>query len=200
MATAPDDPVTFDLSVGNFKPVVMSWVGAAIAKIAKEDTFSAAWKNLIPTPDTYEEVLASAQAAHAAGALFKNVKGRQPPECAPEPEEAEVDDFDAGDDESQADDQGLLSADIDPEEAAMAAGEADTLVAADDARAADALEAGGAETPVAAPAEQDEPRSAADAAATASEEANIKKLERLMALRLIYGRYPPKSAASAPSA
>ena len=38
----------------------------------------------------------------------------------------------------------------------MAAGEADTLTAADDARAADALEAFGAETPVAAPAEQDE--------------------------------------------
>ena len=33
--------------------------------------------------------------------------------------------------------------------------------------------ADGAETPVAAPAEQNEPRSAADAAATASEEANI---------------------------
>ena len=95
VATAPDDPVTFDLSVGNLKPVLMSWVGAAIAEIA--------WKNLIPTPDTYEEVLASAQAAHAAGALFKNVKGRQPPEFAPEPEEAEVDDFDAGD-ESQAKD------------------------------------------------------------------------------------------------
>ena len=87
LATAKDDPVTFDLSVGNLKPV-------------------------IPTPDTYEEVLASAQAAHAAGALFKNVKGRQPLEFAPEPEEAKVDDFDAG--ESQADDQGLLSADIDP--------------------------------------------------------------------------------------
>ena len=85
------------------------WVGAAIAKIAKGDTFSAAWKNPIPTPDTYEEVLASAQVAHAAGALFKNVKGRQPPEFAPEPEEAEVDDFDAGDGESQADDQGLRS-------------------------------------------------------------------------------------------
>ena len=96
-----------------------------------------------------------------------------------------MDDFDAEDDESQADDQGLLSADIDPEEAPMAAGEAD------DARAADALPAGDAETPVAAPAEQDEPRSAADAAATASEEANIKKLERLVALRLIHGRYPP---------
>ena len=73
----------------------------------------------------------------------------------------------------------------------MAAGEADTLAAADDARAADALEACGAETPVAAPAEQDEPRSAVDAAVTASEEANIKKLERLMALRLTDGRYPP---------
>ena len=109
VATAPDDPVTVDLSVGNLKPVLMSWVGAAIAKIAKGDTFSAAWKNPIPTPDTYEEVLASAQAAHAAGALFKNVKGRQPPEFAPEPEEAEVDDFDAGDGESQADDQGLRS-------------------------------------------------------------------------------------------
>ena len=125
VATAPDDPVTFDISVGNLKPVLMSWVGAAIAKIAEVDTFSAAWKNLIPTPDTYEEVLASAQAAHAAGALFKNVKGCQPPEFAPEPEEAgeaEVDDFDAGDDESQADDQGLLSADIDLEEVPMAAG------------------------------------------------------------------------------
>ena len=109
-----------------------------------------------------------------------NSKGRQPPEFAPEPLEAEVDDFDAGDDESQADDQGLLSADIDPEEAPMAVGEADTLAAADDARASDALEAGGAETPVAAAAEQDEPRSAADAAATACEEANIKKLERLI--------------------
>ena len=52
--------------------------------------------SLIPTPDSYEGVLASAQAAYAAGALFKNVKGRQPPEFAPEPEEAEVDDFDAG--------------------------------------------------------------------------------------------------------
>ena len=81
-----------------------------------------------------------------------------------------------------------MSSDIDPEEAPTAAGEADTLAASDDARAADALEAGGSETPVAAPAEQDEPRSAADAAATASEEANVKKLERLMALRLIYGR------------
>ena len=60
----------------------------------------------------YEEVLASAQAAHAAGSLFKNVKGRQPPEFAPEPEEAEVDDFDAENDESQAVDQELLSADI----------------------------------------------------------------------------------------
>ena len=78
----------------------------------------------------------------------------------------------------------------------MAAGEADTLAAADDARAA----AGGATTPVAAPAEQDEPRSAADAAATASEEANIKKLELLMALWLIHGRYPPEPAASALSA
>ena len=135
MATAPDDPVTFDLSVDNFKPVVMSWVGAAIAKIA-EDTFSAAWKNLIPTPDTYELRPPTLQ-AHCS----RTSKGRQPPECAPEPEEAEVDDFDAGDDESQADDQGLLSADIDPEEAAVAASEADTLVAADDARAADALEA-----------------------------------------------------------
>ena len=200
VATAPDDPVTFDLSVGNLKPVLMLWVGAAIAKIAEGDTFSAAWKNLIPTPDTYKEVLASYQAAHAAGALFKYDTGRQPPQFAPEPEDAEVDDFDVGDDESQADDQGLLSADIDPEEAPMAAGEADTLAAADDARATDALEAGGAETPVAAPAEQDEPRSAADAAATASEEANMKKLERLMALRLIYGRYPPGPAASAPSA
>ena len=76
VATAPDDFVTFDLSVGNLKPVLMSLVGAAIAKIAKVDTFSVAWKNLIPTPDTYEEVLASAQAAHAAGALFKNVTGR----------------------------------------------------------------------------------------------------------------------------
>ena len=201
VATAPDDPVTFDLSVDNFKPVLMSWVGATIAQIAKGDTcFAAAWKNLIPTPDTYEEVLVSAQAAHAAGALFKNVKGRQPPEFAPGPEEPEVDDFDAGDDESHADDQGLLSADIDPEEAPMAAGEADTLAAADDARAADALEAGGAETPAAAPAEQDEPRSAADAAATASEEANTKKLEGLMAPRLIYGRSPPEPAASAPCA
>ena len=81
----------------------------------------------------------------------------------------------------------------------MDAGKADTLAAADDARATDPLEAGGAETPVAAPAE-DEPRSAADAAATASEEANIKKLERLMALRFIYGRYPRKPAASALSA
>ena len=188
VATAPDDPVTFDLSVGNLEPVLVSWVGVDIAKIAKGNTFSAAWKNLIPTPDTYEEVLASAQAAHAAGAPFKNVKGRQPPEFAPEPEDAEVDDFD---DESQADDQGLLSADIDPEEAPTASGEAHTLAAADDARAADALEAGGAETPVVAPAEQDEPRSAADAAATASKEANIKNLERLMAPRLIYGRYPP---------
>ena len=96
VATAPDDPATFDLSVGNLKPVLMSRVGEAIAKIAKGDTFSAAWKNLIPTPDTYEEVLASAQVTHAAGALFKNVKGRQPPEFAPEPEEAEVDDFDVG--------------------------------------------------------------------------------------------------------
>ena len=34
------------------------------------------------------------------------------PEFAPELEEAEVDDFDAGDDENQADDQGLLSSDI----------------------------------------------------------------------------------------
>ena len=76
VATAPDDPVTFDSGVGNFKPVPMSWVGAAIAKIAKGDTFSAAWKNLIPTPDTYDEVLASVQ-AHAAG-LFKHLKGRQP--------------------------------------------------------------------------------------------------------------------------
>ena len=134
---------------------------------------------------------ASAQATHAAGALFKNVEGRQPPEFAH---------FDGGDDESQADDQGLLSADIDLEEVPMAAGEADTLAAADDARAADALEAGGAEIPGAAPAEQDEPRSAADAAATASEEANIKTLERLMALRLIYGRHPPEPAASAPGA
>ena len=92
-------------------------------------------------------MLANAQAAHVAGALFKNVTGRQPPEFAPEPEEAEVDDFDAEDDESQADDQGLLSADINPEVAPTASGEADTLVAADDARAADALEAGGAETP-----------------------------------------------------
>ena len=113
-------------------------------------------------------MLASAQAAHAAGALFKNVKGRQPPEFAPQPEEAEVDDFDAGDDESQADDKGLRSR--------GGPGEADTLAAADDARATDALEAGSAETPVAAPAEQDEPRS------------------------LIYGRFPPKPAASAPSA
>ena len=87
LAFAPDHPVTFDLSVGNLKLVLMSWVGAAIAQIAKGDTFAAAWKNLIPIPDTYEEVLASAQAAHAAGALFKNVKGRQPPEFAPEPEE-----------------------------------------------------------------------------------------------------------------
>ena len=99
------------------------------------------------------------------------VKGRQPPEFAPEPEEADVDDFDAGDDEALT---SIL---------------------------ADALDAGGAETPVAAPAEQaDEPRSAADAAATASEEANIKKLERMMALWLIYGRHPPKPAASAPGA
>ena len=132
---------------------------------------------------------ASAQATHAAGALFKNVEGRQPPEFAH---------FDGGDDESQADDQGLLSADIDLEEVPMAAGEADTLAAADDARAADALEVGGAEIPGAAHAEQDEPRSAADAAATASEEANIKTLKRLMALRLIYGRHPPEPAASAP--
>ena len=73
----------------------------------------------------------------------------------------------------------------------MAAGEADTLAAAADAGAADALEAGAA---------PDEPSSAADAAATASEEANIKKLERLMALRLVYGRYPPNPAASAPCA
>ena len=190
MATAPDDPVIFDLSVGIFKPVLMSWVGSVIAEIAEGDTFSAVLKNLIPTPDTYEEVLASARAAHAAGALFKNVEGRQPREFASEPEEAEVDDFDAGDDESQADDQGLLSADIDPEEAPMAAGEADTLAAADDERAVDALEAGGAETPVAASAEQDEPRSAADAAATASEEANVQKLERPTTIRLIHGRYP----------
>ena len=131
VATAPDDPATFDLSVHNLKPVLNSWVGATITQIAEENTFSAAWKSLIPTPDTHEEVLASAQAAHAAGGLFKNVKGRQPPEFAPEPEEAEVDDFDAGDDESQADDQGLLSDDIDPEEAPMAVGEADTLAAAD---------------------------------------------------------------------
>ena len=47
------------------------------------------------------------------------------------------------------------------------------------------------------PAEQDESRSVTDAA---SEEANIKKLERLVALRLIYSRYPHKPAASAPSA
>ena len=138
--------------------MLMSWVGAAIAKITKGDTFSAAWKNLIRISDTYEGVLASAQDAHAAGALFKNVKCRQPPEFAPEPKEAEVDDFDAGDDESKADDQGLLSADIDPEEAPVAASEADTPAAADDAGAADPLEAGGGETPVAAPAEQtDEP-------------------------------------------
>ena len=39
VSTAPDDPVTFDLSVGNLKPVLMSWVGAAIAKIAKGDIF-----------------------------------------------------------------------------------------------------------------------------------------------------------------
>ena len=33
VATAPDDPVTFfDLRVGNLKPVLMSWVGPAIAK------------------------------------------------------------------------------------------------------------------------------------------------------------------------
>ena len=92
------------------------------------------------------------------------------------------------------------SADLDLEEVPVAAGEADTLATADDARAADALEAGGAEIPVAAPAEQDEPRSAADAAATAREEANIKTLERLVALRLIYGRYPLEPAALAPSA
>ena len=61
VSAAPDHPVTFHLSVGNLKPVLMSWVRAAIAKIAKGDTFSAAWKNLIPTPCTYEEVLASAQ-------------------------------------------------------------------------------------------------------------------------------------------
>ena len=170
----------------------MSWVGAAIAKIAKGDTFSAAWKNLISTPDTHEEVLASAQAAHAAGALFKNVKGRQPPEFAPEPEEAEVDDFDAGDDESQADDQGLLY----PEEAPMAAGETDTL-AADDARAADALEAGGAQSRH--PQNKTNPGQR-QMQRRASEEANIGKLGRLMALRLIYGRHPPKPAASAPSA
>ena len=188
LATAPDDPATFDLSVRNLKPVLKSWVGATITKIAEENTFSAAWKNLIPTPDTNEEVLASAQAAHAAGALFKNVKGRQPPEFAPEPEEAEVDDFTRRDDESQAYDQGLLSADIDPEEAPH-----DTLwQPTTQEHSRRQLEAGGAETPIAAPAEQDEPRSAADAAATASEEANIKKVERLMALRLIYGRYSPK--------
>ena len=52
MSAAPDDLVTFDFSIGNLKPVLMSWVGAAIAKIAKGDTISAAWKNLIPTPDT----------------------------------------------------------------------------------------------------------------------------------------------------
>ena len=76
------------------------------------------------------------------------------------------------------------------------ADEADTPATADDAGTADALEAGGAETLVAAPAEPaDEPRSAA-----ASEDANIKKLERLMALWLIYGRYPPEPAASAPGA
>ena len=39
VATAPDDPVTFDLSVGNLKPVLLSWVCTAIAKIAKGTHF-----------------------------------------------------------------------------------------------------------------------------------------------------------------
>ena len=39
VAAAPDDPVTFDLSVGNLEQVLVSWVCAAIAKIGKETHF-----------------------------------------------------------------------------------------------------------------------------------------------------------------
>ena len=190
-----NDNVQFDLRLSILKPKLVLWVGEAIAKLEeKVHLRENGWKYVRVPDECWEDAVALADCHHAEGRLFQKCQTRVVPDFEPDHAEDDVplaahvnpgtesEAEDCGDDGETHHDV-ILLADAEPDrgfDAELGPDGLPEVVAApptDDAVAAE----------VVAPP----PGGDVAGAAEQPKNADLAKLERLMALRLVYGRGPP---------
>lgn len=161
----PGAPVQVEMGAQIIRPIFVAWVANAIKQIDKEIHFSKGWESIMPTDS--RAVLAAAHEVHARGDLFRQVKGR----VIPEDQDGDiVVAEDAADDEANEEDdadEGLLVEEFDTDEGAVV-----------EHAGAPAGAASSSSSDPAPPAEVPRPATI------------LSTLEKVMALRLVYGRGP----------
>ena len=187
-----DAAVEFDLTTASLRPMIAAWVSAAISQL-DASRWHHAWRRLEVPADEELTLLAIAEAKHTAGDLFRSFRGRGPPEVPPVPFEPEIE----GVDVPEYDDDGLVDLLQEPDEAVEpGAAEAELTMGEEPA-----VGEPGEETVVGEPAEEtvvgepaeepgekpaEEPPAGAKVERAAGRRV-LTQLERLMALRIVYG-------------
>ena len=194
-AAGPEAFVSFDISTVAMRPVLTAWISDVIDKL-DAGRWEHAWSRLCVAPEDEMEQYQVAVAKHEVGELFRSFRG-QIPELPPGERDPELDDVGVPDWEGDAGGVDLLAEEEEPDEEPVP----DEPVPAEPvpAEPEEHEEAGPAaeEPPVEEPPEheeagpaEEEPPVEEPSPQVPPERQVLSKVEKLIALRLIYGTGP----------